>query len=271
MRYTARIPSKNHNISEESPLKDFILLLGGLLAACLMIFFLLGALLDIVVARLPPSAERALGRAFAGLYSDKPAYPLAEAHLQELVSRLAQGVPEQYRDLKVHLDPDDSTNAIAVPGGHIIVYKGLLTGAKSENEIAMVLGHEIGHFVNRDHLRGLGRGLVLVALSMFVLGNDSAISSALSSSLLTVQYSFSREQERAADKVGLDLLAKAYGHAGGATAFFERISNLSEDLPLEGYFSTHPVSSERVASIRARMRERRLLEGSLTPYTWQAR
>jgi Zn-dependent protease with chaperone function len=67
-----------------------------------------------------------------------------------------EGLPKFSYKVSVH---DQATvNAVALPGGNIIVFKGLLTELKSENEVAMILAHELGHYAHRDHLHGIGQG-----------------------------------------------------------------------------------------------------------------
>ena len=57
-------------------------------------------------------------------------------------------------------------NAVALPGGNIVVFAGLLKEIKSENELAMILGHELGHFAHRDHLRGADGHTLRVRLDL---------------------------------------------------------------------------------------------------------
>ncbi len=64
-------------------------------------------------------------------------------------------------------------------GGHILLFQGLLDILKTENSLSFVIGHELGHFKNRDHLRGLGRGIVLTALSATFTGANSNLTSLL--------------------------------------------------------------------------------------------
>jgi Zn-dependent protease with chaperone function len=64
----------------------------------------------------------------------------------------------------------DAVNAMAVPGGKMVVFSGLLDSLSSTNGLMFVLAHEVGHFKNRDHLRLMGRGIVLSILAMLALG-----------------------------------------------------------------------------------------------------
>ena len=81
---------------------------------------------------------------------------------------------------------------MALPGGQIMVFSGLLKKVNLENELAMVLGHELGHYAHRDHLRGMGRGLgVTLGLAM-LFGQDSAVAGIASDLFLGMEMRYSR-------------------------------------------------------------------------------
>ena len=175
--------------------------------------------------------------------------------LNTMLDQLEKNLPAEQREgreYQVLYVPQDTVNALAIPGDRIIIYKGLLAAAESENEVAMVLGHELGHFANRDHLRGLSRQIVLnLALSSLIgdVGSLGAIAANGATALSNAQ--FSQKQEIQADDVGLDLLAKTYGHAGGATDFFERMAK--EEGPNLAILASHPPSEKRVKNIESRI------------------
>ena len=116
-----------------------------------------------------------------------------------------------------------TANAMALPGGNIVVYTGLLDRVASENELAFVLAHELGHYAHRDHLRGMGRALVFAVIAGLLFGPDSGTGSLLAGALGLTELSFSRRQETRADAFAVAALHCAYGHVGGSTDFFDRI------------------------------------------------
>jgi hypothetical protein len=156
MKYTPSLPEHNDNVTQEHPLKDFLLILGALAALALLVFFLLGLLIDAVVDRMEPGAEAALTRIVAANMPAGPARPdPRQAQLQALVDSLrpciALAGPAQVR-----LTDSTTPNAMVVPGGTMVVFSGLLQHVKSENGLAFVLAHELAHLAHRDHLRALG-------------------------------------------------------------------------------------------------------------------
>jgi predicted Zn-dependent protease len=144
-------------------------------------------------------------------------------------------------------------NAFAVPGGRIVITRGLLESVSSESELAFVLGHEIGHFKQRDHLRGLGRGLALgIAISALDLGGAGGALDLVSGATGIAGRHFDRSQESGADEIGLELVWREYGHVSGALKFFDRFPRPTGSLEkqFQSYLATHPVHSDRIASLR---------------------
>src|SRR4030095_7690097 len=81
------------------------------------------------------------------------------AAVQALVDRLAAHWSDCPYAFRAGVLDEPDPNALALPRGTILVARGLRARVASENELAQVLGHELGHYRARDHLRGLGRGL----------------------------------------------------------------------------------------------------------------
>ena len=162
----------------------------------------------------------------------------------------------QVRDSAVELRVVESAleNAFAVPGGFIVVNTALFDNCASENELAMVVAHELGHVINRDVTANLGR--VLIALTFaIVTGQEGGVGAAIMESGMKLQLAYSRGQESAADEVALHLLNTAYGHVGGATAFFER-DQVNDGWGLTVVDRTHPLSRDRVARLKQLIADR---------------
>ncbi len=264
MKYTPRELHGNVNVSKNSPLKEFFILLGGVLGLLLLTYIALGFAVDLIVPRLPSGTEQRLSALFVDKFSQKKPTPV-EQQLQQLLDSLVAVLPQETNTAyQVHVISSKQANALAVPGGHIIVLSGLLKELHSENELAFVLSHEIGHFANRDHLRRLGRGLVLSAFSIFLTGLDNNITQFLMQSLLNVELKFSRDQEIKADSYALTLLNKRYGHVAGATDFFARIATQTVHNRLSYYFATHPYPQDRIAALQVQIRENRYILGEKT-------
>ncbi len=245
MKYTPKLFTKNVNVTTTHPLREFAILTAGILGALILVYVLLGLALEwVVVPRIPQSVEQSLGQLFLGNYAveDSP----ETRYLQGILDRLVEHESSQTLDYQLHVEKSLMVNAMALPGGHIVIYRGLLDRVESENELAMILGHELGHFAERHHLKGLGRGLVLLVLSATLLGDQSGITQFLQDSLATVESRFSQRQEQQVDEFGLHLLQKTYHHVAGATDFFERIQMEEPEGPLSYFFASHPSSANRI-------------------------
>ena len=165
---------------------------------------------------------------------------------------------------------DPSLNAFALPGGFIGVHSGLLLAAQSESELASVLAHEIGHVSQRHIARMLGNQKqdMLVPLAAMVLGAlaaskspDLAMASMMGGQGYAIQrqLNFSRDAEREADRVGLQILGEGGFDTSGMVAFFGRLQNASRNYGdgAPAYLQSHPLTTERIADIQSRIRDQR--------------
>lgn len=260
-KYTYKEPGENLNVSRRSPLREFLTLLGGLLGAVVMIYVLLGLAVDWAAPRLPGDVEASLGRLFEPAFANAAGGGQvggqvgAREALQGLLDELAALMPEDEGGkggLKYRVSMVDGprANAGAFPGGTIVVFTPLVREAESENEVAFVLGHELGHFRNRDHIKRLGRGLVLLVLSTALLGSDNFVNDIIMNSLSGVEMRFSQSQETAADITGIELLNRKYGHVGGTLDFFKRAGRKNRRGRFAYFFATHPHPEKRVEMLK---------------------
>lgn len=256
MKFSPRHPGTNVNVSPTHPLKEFALLAGGLLVISVGLYLLLGLAVDLIVPHLSVSLEKRIAGAFSRRLAEMDTGSDASRALQALVDRLrAKCAPLPY-DITVHLQQADAVNAAALPGGHMVVFTGLLAEMQTENELAFVLAHELGHYAHRDHLRGLGRALVLMAASTVLLGADNSVSNAIGQGMTLTELSFSRGQETQADEFALETLACYYGHAAGATTFFGKIPKAGDPGRFGHYFASHPENRRRIDHLETLIRQR---------------
>mgnify|MGYP003951825617 CR=1 FL=1 len=289
-KFNPKLPDDSVNISQGSPLRDLILLVTGSIGVLLLLVFGIGFTLDLLIPHVPISVEQKLLSPLVGMFQadEQPSEDgsltetemrrkLQQETLEEILKSLIEQWPGATYDFKIGISnfgggDQAPPNAAAFPGGYILVTRSLLDGASSENEIAMVIGHELGHFRSRDHLRGLGKGLAL-SLILAAIGSsgtsDSVTAIAEFAGGLALR-SFSREQEKMADEFGLSLVAKHYGHVTGATVFFERVSEQDKDsLGMKQYFRTHPLSENRIDAIRTLAQRRNWrVNRDLQPLPW---
>ncbi|MFN3985625.1 MAG: M48 family metallopeptidase [Rhodocyclaceae bacterium] len=259
------------NVVAEHPLKEFVWLGSGVFAVAFVLVMLFGWLGHVVGAFVPFETEQRWVAGIAAHFDDAKAGAderRAGAYLQELADRLVAVDPlPDGMAITMHLSDSREINAYATLGGHVIVTRGLLAAMPSENALAMVVAHEIAHIRERHVIRSLGRGvLTSLALAVVTGSSQADIGGALVGQAgVTAGLSFSREQERDADRFALRAVHALYGHVAGAATLFEQA--LSEDryAPPE-WLSTHPDHARRIAALAQEAgRNRWPLEGPLTP------
>ena len=265
LKYTPRELKSNVNVTPTSPLKEFFVLTAGILGIVVALYLLLGLAVDFLAPRLSVDFEKKLAGPFVQSFDAKDDVPQQTAYIQALVDDIQSRCSRLPYEFKVRVRKSPMINALALPGGHILVFTGLLDQVSSENELAFILGHELGHYAQRDHLRGVGRALVLMAISVSLFGPDSSVSDMLSQGLNITELSFSRKQETQADEFALQTLNCTYGHVAGATDFFEKIPK-DQDLGKFGhYFSSHPENRRRIAHLNDLIRDKGFRIGEPRP------
>lgn len=265
MKFTARQPGINVNVTPTHPLKEFAILAGGLLAIVIGVYLALGLAVDLIVPRLSMDLEKKLAGAFIGKFVETDAAADTTRSLQALVDRLQGRCAPLPYTITVHVTESDAVNAAALPGGHMVVFSGLLAEMTSENELAFVLAHELGHYAHRDHLRGLGRALVLMTASTVLLGADNSINSMIGQGMVLTELSFSRKQESQADEFALEALFCHYGHVADATSFFSKIPKDGDPGRFGHYFASHPENRRRISHLEDLAQERGYPSGAPLP------
>ncbi|CAB1081915.1 hypothetical protein D1AOALGA4SA_9556 [Olavius algarvensis Delta 1 endosymbiont] len=241
------------------------MLTGGLLAIVVAIYFLMGLAVNLLVPHLSVEFEKKLAGLFMPEFEQDAGFKRQEDYLQSLADQLQNHCAKLPYEFKVHYNPAPQFNAVALPGGHIIFFSKLFEAAESENELAFVMAHEMGHYANRDHLKAMGRGLVLVAISTTLFGADSGLSRLLGNGLSLTEMSFSRGQESRADEFALAMLNCSYGHINGAVQFMGKFPKEADPGDVGHYFSSHPELERRLDHLAEIIRAGQLRSDELKP------
>ncbi len=239
---------------------------AGLAMVAALLWFRGGALLEQAAPLVPPALTVPLGQAIAeSVTGGKPCRgAAAEAALERLVGRLLpRGSPAE--PIRVQVADIPQANALAAPGGQVVLTRGLIEQASGPDEVAGVLAHELGHVAHRHATRMILRDLgVGVLLGRF--GGDAA---ALADTLLAT--SMSRDMEREADAFAIAALAAARISPAGLVAFFEREGAPEAPLGQAGrWLSTHPSTPERLLRFRAAAARARGTSPAMTQAEWAA-
>lgn len=269
MKYIPKKIEGNVNVTFESPIKGFFELLLRILVIILVSYIILGIAVDLIVPRLSIDTEVKIGDLIWGKFEKDTRSPVErDEQIQLVLDKLVKYTDLPEFDYKIYIQESKDVNALALPGGRILIFTGLLKQVKSENELAMILAHELGHFASRDHLRALGRGIVFVVLSTLALGSDNNISKVISNTVMNVETRFSQAQEQAADIYGLDLLNASYNNAAGAVDFYERIAVKEKIAKFLFFFTSHPYTKDRITMINKRIADKGYFIGEKIPFVF---
>jgi putative metalloprotease len=247
---------------ESSP-KELITLVGMFLCLLVFLIWALNLVVGWLIVQMPVSWERNLGQAIVKVYETQAKSGTEQAQLDLLVNKLEAIIPAESkakRDYQVLYIPQDIVNAAAIPGDTILIFQGLLAQMESENELMMVLGHELGHFAHRDHLRGIGRSLVIRTVVSSLFGDVTFLADAAQ---MVSNAKYSQSQEEEADKYGLELLYQTYGQAVGATDFFARMAE-KQSLNWD-FLASHPAPAKRVKKLDELIKAKNYAIGTYTP------
>lgn len=220
------------------------------------------------VVLMSPEREAAVGKQAAAQVAEQMGLvedPALVAYVGQLGARVAAASPRKDVPFQFAIANMAETNAFALPGGYVYVSRGLLALARSEDELANVLAHEVGHVAARHaaqrETRALGVGLlaILGTVAAGVLGGDAAASAVGQLGQLAgagLIASYSRDQERQADEVG-QTMAKAAGFDPAGMSTF--LGALDGEVTLRlgqprrpTFLDSHPATPERVTSAGTR-------------------
>lgn len=248
MTYKPKEITEEVNVTAIHPLVDLAYLLGTVIVFSVLIYLGLGVIATQLVTHISPELEVKIGKQLLSTVPNiaSEANSQQQQYLESLLTDL-QTTSINRPPLSIHIHKDKHANAVIIPGGHIIVTTALLTEAESENELAFVLAHELGHHVAKDPLKGLGRSLVGITIATVLgIGSGNVDIVTLTGSLTDLHYS--RRQETAADVYALSAIIDLYGHGGASLDFFKRILAKNRDRrgKLAAYFSTHPLTQARI-------------------------
>lgn len=231
--------------------------------------YLVPVIADRAAPLVPLRVEQRLGQAVDAqvkrVFGDKACSdPAGQAALETLSRKLAAAGG-------LAIEPDvvvlrsSVPNAMALPGGRIYLLNGLLRRAQDVDEIAGVIGHEIGHVAHRDGLRALLRAGGTSFLIGLLFGDVTGAGVAITVAQVAIDGVSSREAERAADRFARDAML-ALGRSPKPLGLL--LSRLDDDAVTPAFLRGHPLTKERLEALRDRPADPK--EPLLTEEQWQA-
>ncbi|MBN2096882.1 MAG: M48 family metalloprotease [Candidatus Omnitrophica bacterium] len=151
---------------------------------------------------------------------------------------------------------DEKVNAFALPGGYIYINTGALEKADSDDEIAGVLAHEIGHITARHSMKRLqaSLGYNLISILAIAAAKDARYKRGADLAFDQIMLGYSREDEFMADRLAIKYLKKSQYDAQAVVSFLEKLRQIEKEAPLKPlvarYYRSHPYLPERISSAK---------------------
>lgn len=203
--------------------------------------------------------------------------PVVSGALREIVDRLADQAGQKAADkpnkkadgftFKVRVVDAPVVNAFALPGGFIVVYTGLIRAAETPEQLAGVLAHEMAHVTLRHGMRRIAQSLGVVAMIQLVFGDVSGVAAVVVELLREgALSSYSRDQEREADRLGVRTLIEHGIDPQALADFFALLRRREPSLPSAvSWLGSHPELGERIEVIEREARFAKSGIRALTP------
>lgn len=235
------------------------LMLALSLLALIGIWFGLVAGARAAVVAVPFSIDEKIGVAALPVVIEEFGQPLvcppAQRQLESIVERFSEHAAISGVNYSVTIIDTPAVNAVALPGGPILVFRGLIDSSESAEQLASVIAHEMSHITLRHQIQGIAQSIGVIAAIEVMLGDVGGLVALGAEALQTAALNnYSQEHETQADLEGARMM-----HVSGLDpqAMIDMFQNLPEqDLPdALDWLSTHPDSAERIRMIRKLLAE----------------
>ena len=241
----------------------FVLTIALLLT---LLFAMKSQLAKAVVNRLPATWEQQFGdAAYESISKDLKIIhdPKWSNQIYAVTSRLLPAVTNSAYKFRFYVVESKDLNAFAVPGGHVVVFTGLLNAVKRPEELAGVLAHEIAHVTERHSMRKIVEAAGLMIVVQAVVGDVSGLlAAAKEASEILLRQKFSRDFEREADDRGWQYLLAANIDPRGMIEFFQTMKKELASNPASAaadktlsILNTHPATDERIERLEQKWQQ----------------
>lgn len=223
----------------------------SLVSLIVAFFIFLQAFTSFAVKSIPLNTEEWLGNlVFSSMTKGKT---IDNKQLLDSVKEIGETLNNKSNNsdykFKFYLVKDDQVNAFALPGGYVVVNTGLLKKADSPEEVAGVLAHELQHVYQRHGLKRIIKRFGISLSIGFLFGNIGSTVDAIGGELTGLK--FDRDEEREADKLGLELMYNSGIDPNGMVSFFKKLQKIEGSLPNAlTLISTHPDTEERIKNLQ---------------------
>ena len=233
------------------------IIIGVVLGICLLAYLSLDFWVAMAADKVPVSVEEAIGEMALPkkLLSDRKKSKMV-AKVEDIGNKLVGSLGKTPYKFHFYVEDKKVLNAYSLPGGNVVLLSRLIKEAKTDDEIAGVFAHEIGHVVHRDslkrvlHTSGLGMCLAIITGGTV---NNKQLAVLIPTMQELERLNFSRVQEAAADKLAVELTLKSGYDPEALIELFMRLQKEEEGIPRAAMvlISDHPMAEDRIKAIRA--------------------
>ncbi|GAO43459.1 M48 family metallopeptidase [Flavihumibacter petaseus] len=219
-----------------------VLLVAAVVAG--LYFLLVAGLSGVALQLISPKKEAELGKI---IYDNMISGSQVDTNATAMLTRFASNLKlsDKYQLQFTVLD-EDEINAFAIPGGHIVVYKGILKKMQRPEELVALLGHESTHVNERHSLRNMLQQMTGGILLSMVFGDLGSMGSVVAERANALQsLSYSRGLESEADEKGMEKMITNHVDPAGMVKLMDRLKEAEKDYHLPGFLSSHPLTAER--------------------------
>lgn len=177
-------------------------------------------------------------------------YPALKGSEQQLKRLLELGVSRNLK-YRIRIFDSEEVNAFAIPGGDILITKGLLQRAPSDAALAFLVAHELAHHELRHVTKRLSITVIWEMLDGLL--KQSSLENLISAGGSILMLPYSRSDEIEADDYAAEMLIKLYGNLKGAEELFEILADSTKGYGNHSeFFSTHPLTTNRINRLKQR-------------------
>ena len=185
--------------------------------------------------------------------------PLIQKRVEDIGKKIASVCDRKDIDYYFKVLDDEEINAVSLPGGFVYVNKGLIDKVANDDELAGILGHEIGHIVARHSIKKLQalQGYSILRILVAAVPQSGAVGNAADAAFTELLLGYAREDELLADQLGTRYTKLAGYDPHGMISFLEKLQEINRRKPLmpKSYFKTHPYVPDRIRVVKQELGE----------------
>jgi len=185
--------------------------------------------------------------------------PLIEKRVEDIGRKIAAVCDRKDIEYHFRVIEDDQVNAVSLPGGYVYIFSGLVDKVKSDDELAGVIAHEVGHIVARHSIKKLQASTAITLLRVLIsqAPQTSQASGAADMAITEIMLGYSREDELLADQLSARYLKLAGYNPRGMIDFLTRLQEIERRKPPRpyNYYKTHPYVPDRIRVVKQELGE----------------